>query len=78
MPGQDAGGLANRASSTSLRTRLTTAVVEAGSTLGIGYAIWLLVNYSVARHSLLALPKFDPVDVHCLLSLAYSRRPLTR
>jgi hypothetical protein len=53
-----------------LGTRITTAIVEVSGTLGAGYVVWLLVNYSLARHSLFLLPKFDPLDMHCLLTLS--------
>jgi hypothetical protein len=69
-------GLTDLGTVAGLRARLTTAVVGVGGSLGAAYVVWLLVNYSLARYSLLLLPSFDPLDIYCLLSLAKRERRL--
>jgi hypothetical protein len=59
---------------TALGRPFTVVAIGTGGTLLAGYAVWLAINYSLARHTLLLLPRYTPMDVHCLLRLA-SRRP---
>jgi hypothetical protein len=56
-----------------LGRQFTIAAIGAGGTLVVGYIVWLLVNYSLARHTLIVMPQFDPMDVHCLLRMAARR-----
>jgi hypothetical protein len=60
-------------SSSEIAARLTIALVRAGRTLLVGYAAWMLVNYSLSRHALLVRPDSVPMDVRCLLQVWYWR-----
>lgn len=52
-----------------IRTRLTVALMQGGGALAAGYIALLLIHYSLARHTLILMPKFNLLDVHCLLQI---------